>query len=299
MNTGLRGKPSGSDGGPAASGVPGLRPETESARVFRPDLSGNVAVLTGGAGAIAGTMAQAFAQAGARVAIWDIANKAARARAKGIGARAMAVECDVTDRAQVERAAQETLEAFGSIDILVNGAGGSSKRATTSAELSFFDIPAPALMESLALNYAGTVVSSQVVGRTFARRRQGVILNIASIGGVRPLTRAIGYSAAKAAVVNFTQWLAVHMAREHSPQIRVNAIAPGFILTDQNRFLLIDSTGAPTERGKRVVAEVPMGRYGQPEEMVGAALWLVSDYASYVTGAVIPVDGGLLASLGV
>ena len=228
------------------------------------------------------------------------AEKAARARATEIGGETIAVVCDVSDRAQVEQAGRETLAAFGSIDILVNGAGGSSKEATTSAELPFCDIAAAALMQAMAVNYAGTVIASQVAGRVFVEQKRGVILNIASIGGVRPLTRAVGYSAAKAAVVSFTQWLAVHMAREYSPQIRVNALAPGFVLTDQNRFLLRDEqTGAPTERGRQVVAQVPMARYGQPEDMVGAALWLVSDAASYVTGAVVPVDGGLLASLGV
>ena len=262
-----------------------------------------VAVITGAGGAIGGAIARALAGEGARVAIWDIAKKAAPRRAAEInasGGTAAPFACNVTKRADVERAARQTLAAFGTIDILINAAGGSRKEATTSAELAIFDITTAGLMDTLALNYTGTVIPCQVVGRIFARKKRGVILNIASVGGVRPLTRAVGYSSAKAGVVSFTQWLAVHMAREYSPQIRVNALAPGFVLTKQNGFLLTDEkTGAPTERGRQVTAQVPMGRYGQPEEMVGAALWLVSDAASYVTGAVVPVDGGLLASLGV
>ena len=263
-------------------------------------LKNKAAVITGGGGAIGGALARAMATAGARVAIWDISGKAARARAAEIGGEAIAIVCDVSDRAQVEEAGSQTLAAFGGIDILVNGAGGSCKESTTSPELSFCDIAPAALMQAMAVNYAGTVIASQVAGRIFVAQKRGVILNIASIGGVRPLTRAVAYSAAKSAVVNFTQWLAVHMAREYSPEIRVNALAPGFVLTEQNRFLLRDEqSGAPTERGRQVIAQVPMARYGQPEDMVGAALWLVSDAASYVTGAVIPVDGGLLAALGV
>ena len=263
-------------------------------------LKGKAAVITGGGGAIGGALARAFAEAGARVAIWDISEEAGRARAAEIGGDALALVCDVSDRAQVEQAGRKTLAAFGGIEILVNAAGGSRKEATTSPELSFCDITPAALMHATAVNYTGTVIASQVVARVFIEQKRGVILNIASIGGVRPLTRAVAYSAAKAAVVSFTQWLAVHVAREYSPQIRVNALAPGFVLTEQNSFLLRDEqSGAPTKRGRQVIEQVPMARYGQPEDMVGAALWLVSDAASYVTGAVVPVDGGLLASLGV
>ncbi len=206
----------------------------------------------------------------------------------------------MTRRDDVERAAQETIAALGDVDILINGAGGSRKEATTSPDLPFFDIAVADLMNTVGLNYMGTVIPCQVIGRGFAARKRGVILNVASVGGVRPLTRAVGYSNAKAAVVSFTHWLAVHMAREYDPSIRVNALAPGFVLTDQNRFLLVDEkTGEPTPRGKLITEQVPMGRYGEPGEMIGAALWLVSDAATYVTGAVVPVDGGLLAALGV
>lgn len=268
-----------------------------------PGLKGRNAVITGAGGAICGAIAAGLAAAGVKVAIWDLSPDAASEKAELItdsGGRAIAVECDVTDRDSVERAAGKTLESFQQVDILINGAGGSRKEATTSGELEFFDIPTKALLDTIGLNYLGTVIPCQVLGRSFADRGSGVILNIASIGGIKPLTRAIGYSNAKAAVASFTEWLAIHMAREFSPEIRVNALAPGFVLTNQNRFLLEDKkTGEPTERGRLIMEQVPMGRYGTPDEMVGAAMWLVSGAATYVTGAVIPVDGGLLASLGV
>ena len=268
-----------------------------------PGLAGKTAVVTGAGGAICGAIARGLAGAGAQVAIWDLSVETGTRQAEGIeqvGGRAVALACDVTKRAEVERSAEETLAAFGAVHILVNGAGGSRKEATTSADLPFFDITTKGLMDTVGLNYIGTVIPCQVIGRLFAEQGRGAVLNIASVGGVKPLTRAVGYSNAKTAVVSFTEWLAVHMAKEYNPRIRVNALAPGFVLTDQNRFLLVDEkTGEPTDRGQRIRQEVPMGRYGEPEEMVGAALWLVSDAATYVTGAVVPVDGGLLASLGV
>jgi NAD(P)-dependent dehydrogenase (short-subunit alcohol dehydrogenase family) len=186
------------------------------------------------------------------------------------------------------------------VDILINGAGGSRKQTTTSPELSFFDID-PADMESvMAINYISAVVPSQAIGRVFAEKQSGVILNISSVAGISPLTRAISYSNGKAATNSFTQWLAVHMAKEYSPNIRVNALAPGFVLTEQNRFLLIDEeTGNITQRGKDILKNVPAGRYGKPDEMLGAALWLVSEQAGFVTGAIIQVDGGFTAYCGV
>jgi NAD(P)-dependent dehydrogenase (short-subunit alcohol dehydrogenase family) len=268
-----------------------------------PGLKGKNAVITGAGGAICGTIAEGLASAGVSVAIWDLSSDAAQEKSssiKGAGGEAIAVTCDVTDRASVERAAEKTLHSFETVDILINGAGGSRKDATTSPDLPFFDISTKALFDTLGLNYLGTIIPCQVLGKIFADRKRGAILNIASIGGVKPLTRAVGYSNAKAAVASFTEWLAIHMAREFSPDIRVNALAPGFVLTNQNRFLLEDEeTGEPTDRGRLIMEQVPLGRYGTPEEMVGAAMWLVSDAATYVTGAVIPVDGGLLASLGV
>jgi NAD(P)-dependent dehydrogenase (short-subunit alcohol dehydrogenase family) len=266
-------------------------------------LAGRTAAVTGGGGAICGAIAEALAAEGVGVAVWDLSEAAARKEAEkivGMGGNALAVACDVLDRAQVADATRRTAAHFGGLDILVNGAGGSRKEATTSPELSFFDIPESALMDTLGLNYTSAVLPSQAAGRVFADRARGVILNIASVAGMRPLSRAVGYSNGKAALISFTQWLAVHMAREYSPEIRVNALAPGFVLTAQNRFLLVDEkTGAPTERGRAIVARVPMGRYAGPEEIAGAAVWLVSDAARFVTGAVVPVDGGFTAESGV
>lgn len=264
---------------------------------------GRVAVVTGAGGAICGAIARALAAQGDAVAIWDLSDEAARCTADGIaaaGGRALAVQCDALDAEAVRSALARTERDLGDVDILVNGAGGSRKSATTTPELRFFDILPEDLMGTLALNYLTAVLPSQAVGRSFAKRGRGAIVNIASVAGLRPLTRSVAYSNGKAALVSFTQWLAVHMAREYSPNIRVNALAPGFVLTEQNRFLLVDpATGEPTERGRQVMLSVPMARYGTPEEMVGVVLWLVSEAASFVTGAVIPVDGGFSASAGV
>lgn len=237
------------------------------------------------------------------MAIWDISLDAAKKQADGIaasGGTCIAVECDATNRDSARQALDATISEYGTADILINCAGGSHKNTTTSDDLKFFDIEPDALDAGIALNYVSAVVPSQAVGQVFAEKKSGVILNISSIAGLSPLTRAISYSNGKAAVNSFTQWLAVHMAQEYSPQIRVNAIAPGFMLTAQNRFLLLDEkTGEMTDRGRKIVANVPMARYGEPTEIVGAALWLVSDSASFVTGAVIPVDGGFTAYSGV
>lgn len=274
-----------------------------SETAYADGLNGKVAVITGAGGAICGAIARALSAHGASVAIWDLAAGAARRQAqiiKAAGGRALGVPCNVLDRSSVERAARTTCKAFQTVDILINGAGGGRKEATTAPDLPFFNIAPKALMDTVALNYASAVYPCQIIAKIFARKKRGVILNIASIAGMRPLTRAIGYSNGKAALINFTQWLAVHMAREYSPLIRVNALAPGFVLTDQNRFLLINAkTGLPTERGRQIVRSVPMNRLAEPEEMTGAALWLVSDSARFVTGAIIPVDGGFSAFAGV
>jgi NAD(P)-dependent dehydrogenase (short-subunit alcohol dehydrogenase family) len=266
-------------------------------------LQDKVAFVTGAGGAICGEIAKALAEVGVSVAICDIRAEAAERTAKSIndaGGKAIAVPCDAADRTRVDQAVAATVEAFGTIDILINGAGGSQREATTSEQLAFFNISPDAIIDAISMNYMTAVIPSQVVGRLFAEREKGVVLNVSSIAGLSPLTRSVAYSNAKAAMVNFTQWLAVHMAREYSPTIRVNSVAPGFVLTEQNRFLLVDErTGQATERGKRIIAHVPMGRYGEPWEMIGAVLWLVSDSASFVTGAVVPVDGGYSAFSGV
>ena len=280
-----------------------LRPKAESSNSMNFNLADKVAVVTGAGGAICGEIAQAFAVAGVKTALWDISLAAATKRTDEIiskKGKAIAVECDATDKASVALALDKTVSEYGTVDILVNGAGGSRKTTTTSQELSFFDIESEEMDSTMRLNYGSAVITSQAVGRIFAEKGSGVILNVSSIAGIRPLTRSVSYSDGKAATNSFTQWLAVHMAKEYSPSIRVNAIAPGFVLTEQNRFLLIDeSSGEVTERGKDILRNVPAGRYGRPDELVGAALWLVSDLASFVTGAIIPVDGGFTAFSGV
>ena len=266
-------------------------------------LRGKSAIVTGAGGAICGKIAEALCEEGAQVAVWDISKEAAANKQKAIEARggtAMAIACDATSRDSVEQAFATTLESFRTVQILVNGAGGSRKETTTSEELEFFDFQTPDLEKVMALNYLSAVIPAQIVGRHFAANGEGSIINISSIAGIHPVTRALSYSNGKAATNSFTEWLAVHMAQNYSSRIRVNSIAPGFILTEQNRFLLIDQkTGEMSPRGKQVVSTVPMARYGSPDEIVGAALWLASDAASFVTGAIIPVDGGITAYLGV
>ena len=266
-------------------------------------LKGKIAVVTGGGGAICGEIAKALANEGTRIAIWDLNKRAAKLRAEEIiaaGGDALGVECDVTNPESVEAALHMTLERYVTVDMLVNGAGGSPKTTVTSKEKTFFDLRAEDMVSAFGLNYLSQVIPSQAVGKIFAQKKSGVILNITSIAGILPLTRTISYSDAKAAANSFTKWLAVHMAHNYSRDIRVNAIAPGFILTQLNRFLLIDeTTGGMTERGQQILKTVPMARYGLPEEIVGAALWLLSDQSKFVTGAIIPVDGGFSAYSGV
>jgi NAD(P)-dependent dehydrogenase (short-subunit alcohol dehydrogenase family) len=210
------------------------------------------------------------------------------------------VASDVLNREPFEQSVNEVLEAFGRIDGLINAAGGNHPQATTSPEMSFFDLPAEAIRFTSDLNLLGTILPSQVIGRLMAEQGAGVILNISSMNAFRPLTRIPAYSAAKAAVSNFTQWLAVHMAQEYSPKIRVNAIAPGFFLTDQNRFLLTDKkSGELTPRGQSIIDHTPQRRFGNPEDLLGTVLWLLSPASEFVTGIVVPVDGGFSAFSGV
>jgi NAD(P)-dependent dehydrogenase (short-subunit alcohol dehydrogenase family) len=210
------------------------------------------------------------------------------------------VAVDVLKRDSIEAACEQVEMELGPVDVLVNGAGGNKKEATTSPDLSFFDLPESAVRWVFDLNCLGTIMPSQIFGRAMAERKSGNIVNISSMSAYHPLTKVLGYSAAKAAISNFTEWLAVHMAQNYSPTIRVNAIAPGFFLTEQNRFLLLDEkTGKPTERGQAIIASTPQARYGDPEELLGALLWLISDAASFVTGTVVAVDGGFNAFSGV
>ena len=267
------------------------------------DLSGKVAVVTGGAGVLCAAMCRALAAAGAKVVVLDLNAEAAETLAAGIcsnGGEAIGLACNVLKKESLEEAAQEILAKLGRVDILINGAGGNKPTATTNPEQRFFDLPAEALRWVFDLNLLGTIFPSQVFGKLMAGQKSGVILNISSMNAFRPLTRIPAYSAAKAGVSNFTQWLAVHMAQEYSPEIRVNAIAPGFFLTEQNRSLLTDKeTGELTPRGKSILNHTPMGRFGAPDDLVGTVFWLLSPASAFVTGIVVPVDGGFSAFSGV
>ena len=267
------------------------------------NLTGRTAVVTGGAGVLGGEIAVALVACGANVAILDLEPTGVERFRKRLNpgpGRALVVRCDVLKRASLAEAERTILGELGPVDILVNAAGGNSPLATTGAELSFFDLPEEALRFVSDLNVLGTMLPCQAFGRGMAERKRGVILNVCSMNAFRPLTRIPAYSAAKAAVANFTQWLAVHMAQEYSAQIRVNAIAPGFFLTEQNRFLLTDETsGELTPRGATIIRHTPMGRFGQPEDLLGTVLWLLSPASSFVTGVVVPVDGGFSAFSGV
>lgn len=267
------------------------------------DVQGQTAVITGGSGVLGSAIARALARAGVRVAILSLHETSSAKVAETIraeGGEALGIACDVTDKAALEQGRSAILQRFSSIDILVNGAGGNRPAASTSAERSFFDLDMRALGEVFNLNFTGTLLASQVFGKSMVEQGYGSIVNIASMNAHRPLTRIPAYSAAKAAVTNFTQWLAVHMAQEYCPQIRVNALSPGFFMTEQNRFLLTEiETGALTARGQAIVDHTPMRRFGEPEDLVGAVLWLVSPAARFVTGVVLPIDGGFSAFSGV
>ena len=269
----------------------------------RYDFSGKTVVITGGGGVLGSELARALAGCRAGVAVLDVDRTAGERLAHELeagGGRAIAVTADVLKRDTLDWAAREIQAKWGRIDCLLNAAGGNSPGATTGADKSFFDLSEEAFRSVFDLNVLGTVLPCQAFGRLMAEQKEGAILNISSMNAFRPLTRIPAYSAAKAAVSNFTQWLAVHVAREYSPAIRVNALAPGFFLTDQNRFLLTDrSTGGLTERGKAIIAHTPAGRFGIPEDLAGAALWLLSPMSRFVTGIVLPVDGGFSAYSGV
>lgn len=265
-------------------------------------IGGATAVITGGAGVLCTAICEALAKCGARVAVLDLNAESAEKLAAEIcasGGQAIAIACDVLDKTSIEKAAQRVLEQFGRVDILVNGAGGNKPQATTNPERSFFDLPAEALRDVFELNLMGAILPSQVFGRIMAAQKGGVILNISSMNAFRPLTRIPAYSAAKAGLSNFTQWLAVHMAQEYSPHIRVNAIAPGFLVGEQNRRLLMNEDGSLTARGQAIMAHTPMGRFQNADDLLGTVLWLVSPAAALVTGIVVPVDGGFSAYSGV
>ncbi len=266
-------------------------------------LEGKVAVVTGGSGALGAAMAQGLARAGARVAILarrlEGANAAA-AMIKATGGDALALSADVRDRAQVERACTAILQHWERVDILVNAAGGNMPGAILAPDASLLDLDPEAFRAVVDLNLIGTLLPSLIFGAAMIESGdQGVIINISSMAAQRPLTLAAGYSAAKAAVDNLTRWMAVELQRRYGPRLRVNAIAPGFFIGEQNRSLLLDPNGSLTARGASVIAHTPTGRFGIPDDLAATLIWLCGPGAAFVNGVVVPVDGGFSAWSGV
>lgn len=274
------------------------------------NLKGKVAVVTGGAGIICSEMARSMTDQGIKTAIIDLnkdaAVKTAETIEKETGKECIGLSANVLDKKSLEEAKNEINRIFGPVDILINGAGGNSPAATTKVEKmdgsedpadTFFGLQIEGFDKVFDLNVKGTILPTMVFASDMAKKRSGVIVNISSMNSYRPLTKIAAYSAAKASVNNLTQWLAVHFSKTG---IRVNAIAPGFLLTNQNRFLLVDEkTGESTPRGKKIIGNTPLERYGTPEELTGTLLYLISDLSRFVTGVVIPVDGGFSAYSGV
>ena len=266
------------------------------------DISGQVAVITGAGGIICGTLAKEMAKKGVKVAVLDLFLESAQKIADEIiaaGGDAVAIKADVLDKGSLEAAREKVLEKYGRIDILVNGAGGNKPQATTTKDADFFHLDLDAFKWVFDLNVTGAVLTTMVFGEIMAKQKSGNVINIASMSSYHPLTNTVAYCGAKAAVANFTEWMATHFNQNYSNNIRVNAIAPGFLLTNQNRYLLTNEDGTATDRGQRVLAKTPMGRYGEPEEMAGPIMFLCSEAASFINGAVLPVDGGFSSYWGV
>jgi len=261
-----------------------------------------VAVVTGGSGVLGRQFCLALAREGAAVALMGRSRASAEGAAERLreaGAQVLPIEADVLDRGSLERAQDAVHAALGPVSVLVNAAGGNVAEANTGAERDFFSLDAGALEQVMNLNFLGTVLACQVFTPDMVRAGRGAVVNVTSMAAERPLTRVVGYSAAKAAVSNFTRWLAVHLAQEYGPGVRVNALAPGFFLTEQNRALLRDEGGGPTPRARSILAHTPQARLGDPADLDAALLWLVSPAAAFVTGTVVPVDGGFGAFGGV
>ncbi|MEX0687027.1 MAG: SDR family oxidoreductase [Balneolales bacterium] len=263
----------------------------------------HVAVLTGGAGVLCSAMAISLGNAGAKIVLLDIGEEGMANVGKQLeqaGIEYLAIKTDVLDKKSIEQAAEKTISHFGRVDILINGAGGNKPTATTGPDKPFFDLPEDAVKWVFDLNFMGTFLACQVFGRYFADQKSGNIINISSMNAITPLTKIPAYSAAKAAISNFTQWLAVHMSHNYSTEIRVNAIAPGFLLTDQNRFLLTnENDGSLTDRGQTIIDHTPAGRFGNPDDLISTIDWLVSSNSKFVHGIIVPIDGGFSAFSGV
>ncbi len=275
----------------------GIRATLE--RLF--SLSGKVAVVTGATGVLGGAMARGLARVGARVGVLGRREERAEAVVReilGSGGEAMPLLADVLNEERLRAAREAVLDHWGRMDILVNAAGGNVPGATLSNDATIFDLPREAFGEVFDLNLVGTLLPIQVFGEAMTRETGGCIVNVSSMAAARPITRVAGYSAAKAAVDNLTRWLAVDLARRYG-NIRVNAVAPGFFLGEQNRALLVNEDGSLTARGRAIIEHTPVGRFGEPEELTGTVIWLCSPAANFVNGVVVPVDGGFSAFSGV
>ena len=265
-------------------------------------LEGQVVVVTGGTGVLGGAMARGLARAGAKVGVLGRRREKAEAAVQTIeaeGGEALALPADVLDREQLEGARKAVEQKWGRIDVLVNAAGGNMPQATLEPGQSFFDLPVEGMEQVVALNLQGTLLPSQVFGESMARAGRGCIVNVSSMAAARAMTRVVGYSVAKAGVENATRWLAAELARSFGAGMRVNAIAPGFFIGEQNRKLLLDEDGSLTARGRTIIDHTPAGRFGEPEDLIGALIWLCSPGAGFVNGVVVPVDGGFGAFSGV
>ncbi len=267
------------------------------------NLKGKVAVISGGAGILCSEMTKAIGKHGGKVVVLDISEEAMKDLSNHLNEKKieyLTIKTNILDKESLKEAAKKTIEKFGKVDILINGAGGNKAEATTGPDRSFFDLPEEAVKFVVNLNFLGTFLTSQVFGKYIADNGEGIIINISSMNALTPLTNIPAYSAAKAAISNFTQWLAVHMSQNYSDKIRVNAIAPGFFLTEQNRYLLMEKDNKTlTERGKTIIEHTPMRRFGLPTDLISTILWLISPGAEFVHGVVIPVDGGFSAFSGV
>jgi len=266
------------------------------------DLSGRVAVVTGATGVLGGALARGLADAGAKVGVLGRREERAKevvSEIENAGGEALPLPADVLDREQLEAAREAALGRWSRVDILVNAAGGNVPAATVADDAEVFGVPEEALRQVIDLNLMGTVLPCQVFGETMARSGEGSIVNVSSMAAQKPLTRVVGYSAAKAAVENLTRWLAVELSGKHGAGLRVNAVSPGFFLGEQNRTMLVNDDGSLTQRGQKIVAHTPAGRFGEPEELVGTVIWLCSPAAGFVNGVVVPVDGGFSAFSGV
>lgn len=268
------------------------------------DLSGRVAVVTGGYGVLGGSMARFLSEQGAKVAILgrDAAKGEAKAAeiAKVTGGKTKFLQADVLDKAALEKACEKLIAEWGGVDILLNAAGGNQAGATIAPNQTIFDLNTDAMRGVVDLNFMGTVLPTLVFGKAMAdAKRKGTIINISSMAAQGVITRVVGYSASKAAIDNFTRWMAVEMAKKFGEGVRVNAIAPGFFLTEQNRTLLTNPDGSLTDRSRDIIAATPYGRFGEPEELNGTLGWLASDASAFVTGVVVPVDGGFSIFTGV